>query len=102
VGEGRCHARGAGMEYFGCAALTTERQRELRTVDLTAMVWRPVEMRTLHILKSPSKPAALPEGQVVRFGFWCDGNDLPSEDTASAEYAHTRAMWRCLRSLGLV
>lgn len=63
---------GAALEYFGCAALTAERQRELRTLDLSAMLWRPVEMQTLHILKAPNKPAALPgKCRVVRFGFWC-------------------------------
>jgi hypothetical protein len=107
VGDTKCHAYGAALEYFSCtaAAASEEEQgseqqvcgsHELRTAALAEMLWRPLELHTLHILKQPAKPVRLPlveeEGDgagscvvVRRLGFWCDASDLPSEDTEKLE-----------------
>lgn len=107
VGDRKCHAYGAALEYFSCTAASSSDasqlqgcSRELRTASLADMLWRPLELHTLHVLKQPAKPQKLPcvelEGGgdtpgkngsciVLRVGFWCDAHEPPDEETETHE-----------------
>eukprot|EP01052_Picozoa_sp_SAG31_P013230 SAG31_NODE_792_length_12047_cov_14.428607_3_plen_592_part_00 len=81
VGEGRCHARGAALEFFGCGALPTvsaedgqpQQQWDLRALSLSsrATTWRRIDYETLRLLDTP--PVPLPAAaHVIQLGLWCD------------------------------
>lgn len=107
VGDRKCHAYGAALEYFSCTAVNSpdptrpnEGCVELHTTGLDDMLWRPLELHTLHVLKQPAKPQKLPfvlekngatksSIELRRVGFWCDASEPPSEDTDKQEVCST-------------
>jgi hypothetical protein len=77
VGEGKCHAHGSALEYFGCSASATESQWELHSLPLEASsfsqggCWRRLDRRTLRPHKAVI--SALPSGTaLLQLGLWCD------------------------------